>query len=152
MNNHIIQKTVPDSKVHGANMGPTWGRQDPGGPYVVPMNHAIRVSMQFIVACIHALLSDKLCMLQKPLGCQEAEQSINTENKELSLCSFGGRLWRRMLSSWQHPVLPVMTKYASWQLFVFSEVNTWSAKIVVWCGRHVWCDVTDEAVNAFTCP
>ena len=28
----------PDSKVHGANMGPIWGRQDPGGPYVGPMN------------------------------------------------------------------------------------------------------------------
>ena len=32
----------PDSKVHGANMGPIWGRQDPGGPHVVPMNLAIR--------------------------------------------------------------------------------------------------------------
>ena len=31
----------PDSKVHGANMGPTWGRQDPGGPHVGPMNFAI---------------------------------------------------------------------------------------------------------------
>ena len=27
----------PDSKVHGANMGPTWGRQDPGGPHVGPV-------------------------------------------------------------------------------------------------------------------
>ena len=27
----------PDSKVHGANMGPIWGRQDPGGPHVGPM-------------------------------------------------------------------------------------------------------------------
>ena len=25
---------IRDSKVHGANMGPTWGRQDPGGPHV----------------------------------------------------------------------------------------------------------------------
>ena len=33
----------PDSKVHGANMGPTWGRQDPGGPHVDPMNFAIWV-------------------------------------------------------------------------------------------------------------
>ena len=33
----------PDSKVHGAIMGPTWGRQDPGGPHVGPMNLAIRV-------------------------------------------------------------------------------------------------------------
>ena len=31
----------PNSKVHGANMGPTWGRQDPGGPHVDPMNIAI---------------------------------------------------------------------------------------------------------------
>ena len=34
--------TIPDSKVHGANMGPIWGRQDPGGPHVGPMNFAIR--------------------------------------------------------------------------------------------------------------
>ena len=31
----------PDSKVHGANMGLIWGRQDPGGPHVGPMNLAI---------------------------------------------------------------------------------------------------------------
>ena len=31
----------PDSKVHGANMGPIWGRQDPGGPHAGPMNLAI---------------------------------------------------------------------------------------------------------------
>ena len=31
----------PDSKVCGANMGPTWGRQDPGESYVGPMNFAI---------------------------------------------------------------------------------------------------------------
>ena len=33
---------IPDSKLHGANMGPTWGRQVPGGPHVGPMNLAIR--------------------------------------------------------------------------------------------------------------
>ena len=31
----------PDSKIHGTRMGPIWGRQDPGGPYVGPMNLAI---------------------------------------------------------------------------------------------------------------
>ena len=30
-----------DSKVHGANIGPIWGQQDPGGPHVGPMNLAI---------------------------------------------------------------------------------------------------------------
>ena len=33
----------PDSKVHGANMGPIWGQQDPDGPHVGPMNLAIWV-------------------------------------------------------------------------------------------------------------
>ena len=33
--------TVPDSKVRGTNMGPIWGRQDPGGPHVGPMKFAI---------------------------------------------------------------------------------------------------------------
>ena len=31
----------PDSKAHGANMGPIWGRQNPGGPHAGPMNFAI---------------------------------------------------------------------------------------------------------------
>ena len=34
-------QTIPDSKVHGANMGPIWGRQDPGGPHVDPVDFAI---------------------------------------------------------------------------------------------------------------
>ena len=32
----------PDSNVYGANMEPTWGQQDPGGPHVGPMNFAIQ--------------------------------------------------------------------------------------------------------------
>ena len=36
----------PDSKVHGTNTGPTWGRQDPGGPHVGPMNLAIWATSQ----------------------------------------------------------------------------------------------------------
>ena len=44
---HFVQASrcymdrFPDSKVHGADMGPIWGRQDPGGPHVGPMNFAI---------------------------------------------------------------------------------------------------------------
>ena len=35
--------------IHGANMGPIWGRQDPGGFYVGPMSFAIweSLGMQF---------------------------------------------------------------------------------------------------------
>ena len=35
----------PDSKVHGANMGPTWVLSAPDGPHVGPMNLAIREVM-----------------------------------------------------------------------------------------------------------
>ena len=42
-NSAALNKYFPDSKVHGANMGPIWGRQDPGGPHVGPMNFAIWV-------------------------------------------------------------------------------------------------------------
>ena len=31
----------PDSKVHGPNMGPIWGRQGPGGPHVGPVNFTV---------------------------------------------------------------------------------------------------------------
>ena len=36
---------TPNSKVHGANVGSTWGQQDPGGPHVGPMNHTVWDSM-----------------------------------------------------------------------------------------------------------
>ena len=35
----------PDSKVHGANMGPTWVLSAPDGPHVGPMNPAIMVAL-----------------------------------------------------------------------------------------------------------
>ena len=32
---------ISDGKVNEANMGSIWGRQDPDGPHVGPMNFAI---------------------------------------------------------------------------------------------------------------
>ena len=37
------QQTYPDSKVHGANMGPTWVLSAPDGPHVGPRILVIRV-------------------------------------------------------------------------------------------------------------
>ena len=39
----VCIKVSHDSNVHGANMGPIWGRQEPGGPHVGPMNFTIWV-------------------------------------------------------------------------------------------------------------
>ena len=41
---HHMTLWSPDGKIHGAIMGPIWGRQAPGGPFVGPMNFAIWVS------------------------------------------------------------------------------------------------------------
>ena len=40
--NHGSLHDVPDSKVHGTNMGPTWVLSAPDGPHVGPMNLVIR--------------------------------------------------------------------------------------------------------------
>ena len=50
----------PDSKVHGAYMGPTWGQQDPCGPHVGPMNLAIRVTAIAISAVCSLTYSPNL--------------------------------------------------------------------------------------------
>ena len=44
--------TYPDSKVHGAHMGPTWDLSAPGGPHVGPMNFAIRVIIHDVIKVI----------------------------------------------------------------------------------------------------
>ena len=48
MNNNI---TVPDNKVHEANMGPTWVLSVPDGPHVGPMNLAIRGGKSYEGTC-----------------------------------------------------------------------------------------------------
>ena len=44
----LILWVNPDSKVHGANMGPTWVLSAPDGPHVSPMNFAIRESTEIL--------------------------------------------------------------------------------------------------------
>ena len=43
-NMNVIFKRYPDSKIHGANMGPTWVLSALGGPHVGPINLDIRVT------------------------------------------------------------------------------------------------------------
>ena len=54
------QHNSPDSEVHGANMGPTWGRQNPGGPHVGHMDLAIWECTRFQVLPTKQILIQKL--------------------------------------------------------------------------------------------
>ena len=44
----LLIESYPDSKVNGANMGPTWVLSAPDGPHVGPMNLALGVVCQSI--------------------------------------------------------------------------------------------------------
>ena len=46
------QRNNPHSKVHGANMGPTWVLSAPDGPHVGPMNLAIWQGFSWIFAIL----------------------------------------------------------------------------------------------------
>ena len=49
----------PDSKVHGDNMGPIWGRQDPDGPHVDPMNFVFwSVKKSCISLCLESQITN----------------------------------------------------------------------------------------------
>ena len=60
--NTVHHEIYPDSKVRGANIGPTWGRQDPGGPTgprwvpCWPMNFTIWVYQRFTFSCFSCSL------------------------------------------------------------------------------------------------
>ena len=61
MSSHKINITYnagsihPDSKIHGAYMGSTWGRQDPGRPHVGPTILAIWAVIAAIWLPIYAI-------------------------------------------------------------------------------------------------
>ena len=42
-----VSINYPDSKVHGANMGPIWGRQDPGGPQLCYLGSWACIAVEF---------------------------------------------------------------------------------------------------------
>ena len=61
MRHYNIQKTYPDSKVYGADMGPIWGRQDPGGPHVGPINFTIWVGTSETHEIIIEVIASQWC-------------------------------------------------------------------------------------------
>ena len=51
----VSVQNIPESKVDGANMGPIWGRQDPGGPHDGRMNfvwYDIHLSARHLFPCV----------------------------------------------------------------------------------------------------
>ena len=60
-----IQIYRPDSKVLGTNVGPIWGRQDPGGPHVGPMNFAIWEDALLFANHLYPWIIGTCCVMAK---------------------------------------------------------------------------------------
>ena len=63
-NRYFVMIGSPDSKVHGANMGPTWVLSAPDGRHVGPMNVTIRVA---VCCCIYSRILSFLSTNYIPL-------------------------------------------------------------------------------------
>ena len=68
---HVPTVDCPDSKVHGANMGPTWVLSAPDGPHVGSMDLAIRVvnigsapGHHYLNQCWHMVNCTRMIKLQ----------------------------------------------------------------------------------------
>ena len=59
-----VSHAYPGSKVHWANIGPIWGRQDPGGPHVGPMNFDFMAHWQ-VLCCTLSMWPLHLWMVRK---------------------------------------------------------------------------------------
>ena len=79
----------PDRKSHEANMGPIWGRQDPGGPHICPMNFAFWVIFDCIITapdCISILRNSRWvlnCMnVMWNSGCPQAQTVLDSTRRQ----------------------------------------------------------------------
>ena len=68
----LLTRDYPDSKIHWANMGPIWGRQDPGGPHVGPVKCVIWVVMHCIDAPLFVSFNSRF---NKQSSCRRFETS-----------------------------------------------------------------------------
>ena len=108
-NNEI--NPFPDSKVHGANMGPTWGRQDPGGPHVGRMNLAGNCEAQNFIF--------KICNVQNTVPSLSIVYLDITYMRERNvLGQHWFRLWPVAYSDVSHCL--------KWNLFIFDKFQKYN--------------------------
>ena len=70
--------SIPDSKVRGANVGPIWGRPDPGGPHVGPMNlRRFNCPPLVMLECYNNVTRTYVYYWIKMGGCQDNRSNNN---------------------------------------------------------------------------
>ena len=106
----------PDSKVHGANMGPTWVLSAPDGPHVGPMNFAIRV-----ITLGHALVDHKV-------------------KSKYGLCIDIGRVsepvWMGLIASYMCPYYCINLQYNLYNVCTALLCFVWAALVLSGCDLY----------------
>ena len=90
----------PDSKVHGADMGPIWGRRDPCEPHVDPMNFAIWVQIHILFCNANMQSTPTYCWsMQSRFGNVYADNcNTNTASAQGKQYLFSGQCLALILS------------------------------------------------------
>ena len=92
-NGNPIPEKIPDSKVHGANMGPIWDLSAPGGPHVGPINLVIRDGLDnetcpkfwwvFYISC--ALYALSCYVLEHVIMCFYGARFVELSKKQIAV-------------------------------------------------------------------
>ena len=118
----------PDSKVHGANVGPIWDRQDPGGPHVGPVNFAICEACVTHVAAVALFVWEGMVYGDLPYT-----------GTLCPLPDVGRSYWMKWLIHCKYIIYVYLHVHASQTCFcprTFFEhtgMNTMLRKCLVWC-------------------
>ena len=114
----LILWVDPESKVHGASMGPIWVQQDPGGPHVGPMNFAILVSLPSSWL-LQDLFWHFLCKLLSTQWCHG------------NIIHITGPLWRESTNyHWEIPLIKGHTRMWSFDDFLQSPDSPHMQKVL----------------------
>ena len=119
---------IPDGKVHGANMGPTWGRKDPDWPHVGHTKIAIWIFLYFIHHLVFTFLKFVYHLVVIYLyiiflfGFLLLNITVTlSSNAQIAITEII-IVVPTLYHCW-HCRLSMMTKLASWQLPIFSDIK-----------------------------
>ena len=134
-----------DGKVHGANLGSIWGRQDPGGPHVGSMNLAIWVPFKsmlrarfciqrqsrqniFFIAIFMIDLKLVSSWVDRTIGDQTTIQNVakvytgNNNNRRVSLWGYIANTFCSLCQIACHNLL----------IWTIGHLSSWACESAVW--------------------
>ena len=131
-----IKSHYPDSKVHGANMGPTWVLSAPDGSHVGPMNLAIRITIQLVFWKCDIIVGSWYVKLRRQGGVESGyPRPISSDWPSLPADLDAAVYWPSYENTWINCPEP-----GGWCLVtltgvtIFFKVKHWKPSVVMMCG------------------